>query len=176
MTIPSRDSCLALALAVGLGCGPAIGMQSAAPPAAVPAQDAAPAAAVLSSSEVSVVESGGIAGRIHSARFVAADGHVSVEYRPREVPVTAAPFTGTLEPEPYVALWRQLESAGVWNVRSGAAGKGADLVQVEVRIRIGDRAHVVRWDESSLQTKEFRDLAEAARRVLALGGAAAFAR
>jgi len=176
MPIPSRDSCLALAFAVTLGCGPAIAMQSAAPPAALPVQDAAPAAAVLSSSEIAVVESGGIAGRIHSTRFVAADGRVSIEYRPRDVPATAAPFTGAIEPERYVELWRQLESAGVWNVRSGAAGKGADLVQVEVRIRIGDRSHIVRWDESALQTKEFRDLAAAARRALALGGAAAFAR
>jgi len=176
MPIPSRDSCLALAFAVTLGCGPAIAMQSAAPPAALPAQDAAPAAAVLSSSEIAVVESGGIAGRIHSARFVAADGRVSVEYRPREVSAAVAPFTGAIESERYVALWRQLESAGVWNVRSGVAGKGADLVQVELRIRLGDRAHVVRWDESAPQTKEFRDLAEAARGVLTVGGAAAFAR
>jgi len=176
MIIPSRDSGVVLALALSLGCGPAIAMQSAAPTPALPAQDAAPAATVLSSSEVVVVESGGIAGRIHSARFVAADGRVSVDYHPREVPAAAAPFIGAIEPERYVALWRQLEAARVWAVRSGAAGKGADLVQVEVRIRIGDRAHVVRWDESALQTTEFRDLAEAARRVLALGGAAAFAR
>jgi hypothetical protein len=153
-----------LALAVSLAFGRAL------------AQEAALPAALLASSEVAVVESGGIAGRVHSARFVAADGRVTVEYRPREVPLAAAPFTGAVDPEPYVALWRQLETARVWNVRSGAAGEGADLVQVELRIRVGDRAHVVRWDEAALQTKEFAGLAEAARRVLALGSATAFAR
>jgi hypothetical protein len=172
----ARASCLALLFAASLACAPALATQSVAQPATVPTQDPASTAALLASSEIAVVESGGIAGRVHSARFVAADGRVSVEYRPREVSAVAAPFTGAIEPEPFVALWRQLEKAGVWNVRSSAAGKGADLVQVELRIRSGDRAHVVRWDDAALQKKEFGDLAEAARRALALGGAAAFAR
>jgi hypothetical protein len=131
---------------------------------------------VLSGSEISVVESGGLAGRIHSARFVAADGRIQVEYRAPEVRAAAAPFTGTIEPERYLALWRQLEAARVWNMRSAPPSRGADLVHVEVRLRLDKTAHVVRWDEASEQTKDGRELAQIAQKALAVGREATFSR
>jgi hypothetical protein len=134
------------------------------------------AAALLSRSEISVVEGGGITGRVHSVRLAAADGRVGVEYRPRETPATTPAFAGTLEPERYVALWRQLETARVWDIRSPAPTRGADLVSVEVRVRLGESTHVVRWDEAGQQTPEMKELAEIARRLLAVGREVAFAR
>jgi len=150
--------------------------QRASAPASGVSQDAAPAPAVLAGSEIAVVESGGIMGRIHSAHFVAADGRITVEYRAPEVRASGAPFTGTIEPERYLALWRQLEAARVWSMRSAAPTRGADLIQVEVRLRLGDAAHVVRWDEANQQTKEVRELGDIVRRALALGREATFSR
>ena len=98
------------------------------------------------------------------------------QYRPRETPATGPPFAATLEPERYVALWRQLEAVRVWDIRSAAPTRGADLVSVEVRVRLGESAHVVRWDEAGQQTREIRDLADIARRLLAVGREVAFAR
>ena len=171
-----RVSCAVLALAVSLAPG-----SSLAPPRGWASegersrQDSAPAAVVLSSSEISVVESGGIAGRVHSARLVATDGRVAVEYRAREARASARPFTGTLDPERYVALWRELEMARVWSIKSPAPTRGADRVQVEVRIRLDETVHAVRWDEAG-QARELQDLSEAARRVLAAGRESAFTR
>lgn len=173
----SRVGCAVLALVVSLAPAPGVALpRGAASAAAQPSQAPAPVAAVLSSSEISVVESGGIAGRVHSVRLVAANGRVGVEYRAREAPATARPFTGTLDQERYVALWRQLEESSVWSTRSPARTRGADLVQVELRVRLGETVHLVRWDEASQQTPGIRDLPETARRALAAGRESAFTR
>jgi hypothetical protein len=136
----------------------------------------APNAVLLSGSEISVTESGGIAGRTHATRLVASEGRVAVEYRAREVPVSAPPFMGTLEGDRYVALWRELEAIHIWDIRSPEPRAGADLVYREVRIRLGESGHVVRWDEAGELTPEIRRLSETARRVLEAGRQSAFAR
>jgi hypothetical protein len=135
-----------------------------------------PSPTLLSGSEISVTESGGIAGRVHAVRLSAASGRVDVEYRAREVAAAAAPFTGSLAADRYVALWRELETAGVWDIRSPKPTSGADLIQTELRIRVGETSHVVRWDEAQNLTPELRRLAEVARRALAAGRDAAFSR
>jgi hypothetical protein len=132
--------------------------------------------AILSASEISVIESGGIAGRVHAVRLAAAVGKVAVEYRPREARPTAAPFAGTLEADRYVALWRDLEAARVWEAESPPPTRGADLIHVELRVRLGDSGRVVGWDEGPAQPAAIRQLAEAARRVLAAGRATAYQR
>ena len=165
-----------LAVFVSLHALPIDAVQRASNPVPAVPQVPASAAAVLAGSEIAVVESGGIAGRIHSARFVAADGRIQVEYRAREVRGGAPAFTGTIDPERYVDLWRQFEAAGMWSVASAAPTRGADLIQVEVRLRLGDAVHVVRWDEGNEQTKEVRELGEIGRRALTLGRDASFAR
>jgi hypothetical protein len=135
-----------------------------------------PTPTLLSGSEISVTESGGIAGRVHAVRLSAASGRVDVEYRAREVAVSAAPFTGSLPADRYVALWRELETARVWDIRSPKPTSGADLIQTELRIRLGETSHVVRWDEAQVLTPELRRLADVARRALAAGRESAFSR
>jgi hypothetical protein len=174
----SGVTCALLALCFGLMPGLWLASQRevALAASAQPSKDPAPTTALLSGSEISVVESGGIAGRVHAVRLVAADGRVDVEYRAREAPVSAPPFAGTLERDRYVALWRQLEAARVWDIQSPAPTRGADLVHFEVRIRLGESARVVRWNEVGEHTLEIRNLAEIAHRLLAVGRETAFAR
>jgi hypothetical protein len=131
---------------------------------------------VLSGSEISVVESGGIAGRVHSARLVATDGRVTVEYRPPDPRASSGSFSGTLESNRYVALWRELENASVWSIASPKPTVGSDIVTVELRIRIGESARAIRWDTVREQQPDVRKVAEAARRVLAAARDSAFAR
>ena len=166
----------ALAMIAVFGCGDRIAMQTATTPLPQTTQAPAPDSAVLADSEITVVESGGIAGRIHSVRLVATDGRIQIEYRAPEARTAAAPFTGTIEPRPYLDLWRQLEAAGAWRVESPPPTRGADLTQVDVRIRLAAVAHAVRWDEGSQQATALRPLGEVTRRALALGRQATFAR
>jgi hypothetical protein len=177
-SVRARASPYLVVAALAVSLAPVATRQRGAAPAvpAPPPPGPAPISALLSASEIVVNESGGIAGRVHAARLVAADGRVEVEYRPREALGSAPPFGGTLESDRYVALWRELETARIWEIRSPRPGGGADLVNVEVRIRLGESGRVVRWDEAGGQTPEIRVLAEIAGRVLAAGRAAAFAR
>lgn len=166
---------------VALAAGSAIlGAVQQAPPAIAPSpQSEKPAAAeavLLSESEISVTESGGIAGRVHSVRLAASSGRVEVEYRAREAPVSAPPFSGSLPTDRYVALWRELEFARIWDIASLKATAGADLIQTELRVRLGESTRVIRWDEGHQLTPEIRRLSEVARRVLAAGRESAFAR
>jgi hypothetical protein len=172
---PSRRVLVSAALSAILtilAAGGLVVAQSAAPQASIPPQVPAPAATVLSGSEIVVVESGGIAGRIHSVRLLASDGRVDVEYRP---PGNRAGFTGAIESERFLSIWRQFEEAGIWSMRSPAPTKGADLAQVEVRIRLADTIQTVRWDELN-QTVDVRGLAKIAREALALGQQATMSR
>lgn len=171
-----RTSLTPLAFAIGLAFawGVTASEQQPSTPAAPPGQ--APDKAVLADSEVVVIESGGIAGRVHSVRLSAAGGRVDVEYRAPEVRGAAAPHTGTVEPQRYLALWRALEATGVWTLGPQRPARGADLVQFEVRLRRGGATHVVRWDEASAQTKGLRELWEAASGALALGREATISR
>jgi hypothetical protein len=141
-----------------------------------PPQVPAPDATVLSGSEISVVESGGITGRVESARLVAGSGRIDVEYRARVAPPSTPPFTGTLESARYVALWRELEAGRVWEANSPKPTIGSDLVQVELRIRLGASGRVVRWNVEGVLTPEIRRLAEIASQVLTAGRASAFER
>lgn len=139
-------------------------------------QGPASEAALLAGSEISVTESGGIAGRVHSVRLTASSGRVNVEYRAREVPVATPPFTGSLPNDRYIALWRELEAAKVWDTHTPKPTSGADLIRTELRLRVGESSWLVSWDDGSGLTPEIRRLAEVARRALAAGRESAFSR
>jgi hypothetical protein len=113
---------------------------------------------------------------VHSVRLSATAGKVDVEYRAREAPPAAPPFTGSLPTDRYIALWRELEKAGIWEVPSAKPTAGADLIQTELRIRLGDSSRVVRWDDAQTLTTEIQGLAAVARRALAAGRESAFSR
>jgi hypothetical protein len=172
----SRIGCALAALSLLVASAPAMSMQRGADAPAQAPRGPAPVAALQAGSEISVVESGGITGRMHSVRLVAGGGRVSVEYRPRTALPSAPALMGTLELDRYVALWRELEQADVWNVPAPQGTKGADLVHVEIRVRVGESARVLRWDEGAIQTAAIRKLAETASRVLAAGRDSAFVR
>lgn len=147
------------------------------PPASTkPSPPPAPLEQVLEASEISVIESGGVIGRVHAVRLVAAGGRIAVEYRPREALATAPPFAGTLEADRYVSLWRDLERARVWDTPSPKPTRGADLIRTEIRVRIGESGRVVAWDEAPSPSLVIRQLAEAAQRVLAAGRTVAYTR
>jgi hypothetical protein len=147
-----------------------------APAVAPRVQKPASEAALLAGSEISVTESGGIAGRVHSVKLTASSGKVSVEYRAREVPPNTPAFTGALAAERYIALWRDLEAADVWEMQSPKPTRGADLIQTEFRIRLGESSRLISWDDGGAVTPEIRRLAEVARRALAAGRDSAFSR
>lgn len=174
----SRIRCAAAVLSLLVATAPAATVQrgAAASASAQPPRGPAPIAALQSDSEISVVESGGITGRMHTVRLVAGGGRVAVEYRPRTALPSAPVLAGTLELDRYVALWRELENGGVWNVQAPQPTKGADLVYVELRVRLGESARVLRWDEGATRTAEIRKLAETAARVLSAGRDSAFVR
>ncbi|MGB2717235.1 MAG: hypothetical protein WBC51_23840 [Vicinamibacterales bacterium] len=143
--------------------------QQPASSAAQPARSPATQAVLLSDSEISVTESGGIAGRVHAVRLVVSAGRVNVEYRAREAPPSAPPRTGSLEVDRYTALWRELEAARLWEIHSPAPARGADLIHTELRVRLGETSHVVGWDDGGELPPEIRRLAEIGRRILAAG-------
>jgi hypothetical protein len=145
-------------------------------PVVMAQQGPAPAAALTSGSEIAVTESGGIAGRVHSVRLTASSGQVAVEYRAREAPPSGPPFAGSLPTERYIALWRELEAGRIWDIKSAKRTSGADLISTEVRIRLGETSHVVRWDDGQELTTAIRRLSEVARRALAAGRETAFSK
>jgi hypothetical protein len=165
----------ALLLALWGAAVAGVGSGAAQPPSAPPPVPA-PLEQVLEASEISVIESGGVAGRVHAVRLAAVRGRVAVEYRPREASVSAPPFAGTLEPDRYVLLWRDLESAGVWDASSPRPARGADLIRTEIRVRIGESGRVVAWDEAPSFPLSIRELAEVAQRVFAAGRSVAYTR
>jgi hypothetical protein len=172
---PSRRVLVSAALSAiltSVGVGGMVAAQSAAAQEPIPPKGPAPAATVLTGSEIVVVESGGITGRIHSVRLFASDGRVQVEYRP---PGNRAGFTGAIESERFLSIWRKFEEAGIWSMRSPAPTKGADLAQVEVRIRLAETTQTIRWDELN-QAMDVRGLATIAREALALGQQATMSR
>jgi uncharacterized protein (DUF2252 family) len=136
----------------------------------------APEVVLLSDSEISVTESGGFAGRVHAVRLTGSNGQVGVEYRAREAGASAPAFTGSLGADRYVTLWRELEAAHIWQIESPKPTAGADLINHEVRIRLGESARVVRWDTARELPPEIRRLSEIADRVLNAGRESAFAR
>ncbi len=119
---------------------------------------------VLSSSELHYSESGGIAGRVHEATLTATGGRVSVSYRPdRSGPADVA-LSGTLPAPRYLELWREAERMDAWSLASnrGPAG-GADMIQHELRLRLGTRSHRVSWVEG---VSAMRDASAFGRRIL----------
>jgi hypothetical protein len=121
---------------------------------------------ILADSEITYVESGGIAGRLHQAHFAAKGSRVDVEYRPADPRAVRGTFTGTLEPDKYIELWRDLERFGVWTMTSSAKSRGADLREYELRLRLGLSRHTVRWDEGNERSDAIRRGAELGRRLL----------
>jgi hypothetical protein len=135
-------------------------------------QDHAAAGDVLSSSEIRLVESGGLTGRSREARLVANEGRVTVEYRSFTAPAKAT----ELPSDRYLALWRELEQADVWRIADPRRTQGADLVESELHLRLGlMRAHRIRWDETSMEPRIHR-LMEIARRILSTAREATSAR
>jgi hypothetical protein len=136
-----------------------------------PAPTARPTdAEVLSSSELHYSESGGIAGRTHAATLTATGGRVAVSYRPDRSGVGDALLSGTLPANRYLELWRDAERIDAWSLASARppAG-GADMIQQELRLRLGTRSHRVTWVEASEAMREAsafgRRMLEAAREV-----------
>ncbi len=121
-------------------------------------------AEVLSSSELHYSESGGIAGRVHEATLTAAGGRVSVSYRPDRSGVGDVPQSGTLPAPRYLELWREAERMDAWSLtsRRPPAG-GADMIQQELRLRLGTRSHSVSWVEGS---EALREASAFGRRIL----------
>ena len=123
-----------------------------------------PDADLVSSSELFYSESGGFAGRVHSARLVATGGTISVEYRPPETRAPATPLTGTLPPDRYLALWRAVDALQPWSRADVPPPAGAaDMIVRELRIRVGTRSKTVSWVEGAAMG----DLAAAGSRILA---------
>jgi hypothetical protein len=121
---------------------------------------------ILEDSEVSFVESGGIAGLMTAARLQADKGALTVEYRPPGSRASTPPLSGTpTEPE-YLELWRQLEGAAVWTLTGAAPQRvGADMIRYELRVRAGSRSHLIVWLEgdASPAVKAAARLAESVR-------------
>jgi hypothetical protein len=130
---------------------------------------ATPATALLNDSEIHYIESGGIAGRVHEARFQAADGRVTVQYRAPDLQSPGDMQAGTVDNDAYLALWREAERLDLWTLGSGRQSRGADLVQSELRLRQGKRTHEARWDQEHASSSErLRAAATWARQVLAV--------
>ena len=129
--------------------------------------DAPTAAALLADSEIQYVESGGFAGRTHEAHMQATNGRVEVRYRPPDVRGPDGTQAGVVDADVYVALWREADRLDLWTLESPRGSPGADLIQYELRIRRGTRAHVVRWDEGASLEGRLRDGAAWAQKVLA---------
>lgn len=127
-------------------------------------------AEVLSGSELYYSESGGIAGRVHEATLTATGGRVSVSYRPGTSGAAGAALSGTLPAARYLELWRESERIGAWSLPSTPppAG-GADMIQHELRLRLGTQSHRVSWIEGNSALQEAsafgRRLLDAARDV-----------
>ena len=127
------------------------------------------ATALLNDSEIHYIESGGIAGRVHEARFKAANGRVTVEYRAPDLQFPEGLQAGTVDNDAYLALWREAERLDLWTLASGRPSRGADVVQSELRLLQGTRMHEARWDEEHASSSErLRTTASWARRVLAV--------
>lgn len=123
-------------------------------------------AAVLADSEMEYTESGGFAGRVHQARLAARGGRVDVEYRPAESP-QAPVVRGTLEANRYTELWREAERIGIWTMTSAPKSSGADMIECELRVRLGTRSHAVRWQAGAPGTSSLARAAELGGRILA---------
>jgi hypothetical protein len=101
---------------------------------------------VLESSEMAYAESGGLAGRFHEARLIARAGTVTAEYRPPERDPAAVPLKGTVDPGPYRALWAEAEHINLWKIEPATKEtRGTDLVNCMLTVRLGTRAHTIRW-------------------------------
>ena len=129
-----------------------------------------PDAEVLSSSELHYSESGGIAGRVHEATLTATGGRVSVSYRPDRSGFGDAVLSATLPAPRYLELWRETERIDAWSLPSARPPAGsADMIQQELRLRLGTRSHRAIWTEGSAAMREAsafgRRMLEAAREV-----------
>jgi hypothetical protein len=128
-------------------------------------ENKAPADAdVVSSSELFYSQSGGFAGRVHSARLEATGGTVIVEYRPGEVRISQRTQEGTMPREVYLSLWREVEALKPWSRESRKPPAGAaDMIVHELRMRMGTDSKTLTWTEGTA----ISDVAAAATRILA---------
>lgn len=124
--------------------------------------------AVLKDSEIQYVESGGIAGRTTEAHFKAADGKVTAGYQGPDLRAPEGMQVGNVESDAYLALWREADRLNLWIVKNPPKASGADLIESELRIRLGSRSHAIRWNEGSMSAGKMSDVAAWARRVLAV--------
>ena len=103
--------------------------------------------AILSDSEISYSESGGFAGRTRETRLIASRGVVTAEFRPAGSASTTPMLTTSVERDQYLALWEEAERIGIWTLVSPKKTPGADLVESELRVRLGLKSRVIRWND-----------------------------
>ncbi len=154
----------ALLMALGLGGVYCSAEQTGSPPG----RPTAPSdrSVILEDSEVSFVESGGVAGLMTAAMLQANKGVLTVEYRPPGSRASTPSLTGTATEPEYLELWRQLEGAGAWTLTGAALPRtGADMIRYELHVRVGSRSHRIVWVEadSSPAVKAAARLAESVR-------------
>jgi hypothetical protein len=102
---------------------------------------------LLRDSELRYEITGGFAGLVRGAALKASDAKVTVEYRPDQSPSKPSK-TGTLAIKDYLALWWDLERAGLWELRAGTESEaGGDLFQHRLSARVGPKVHDFTWTE-----------------------------
>jgi hypothetical protein len=130
-------------------------------------------AELLSDSELVYESSGGIAGVVRSAKLVARAGQVTAEYSAKEGRSIVGPQNGPLEPSAYLELWREAERLQIWTLEVPAKAKGADEMQHEMRVRVGERRHAVSWSGSDRPSPSEQNAVLIGQRILALARDAA---
>jgi hypothetical protein len=132
-----------------------------------------PESELLSDSELVYEVSGGIAGVVRSAKLVARGGQVTAEYTASDERPPIGPQKGPVEPQSYLALWRDAERAGIWTLEVPGKAKGADEMQHELRARVGERRHSLSWIDGDDSTPSGRNAVLIGERILALAREAA---
>lgn len=124
--------------------------------------------ALLSNSEIAYTESGGLAGRVREARFVALARAVSVAYRPGDAGGQSVTQQGTLDAMLYVDLWREVLRIGVWEITSPARSRGMDLIEHQLWIRQDSKMHTIRWDDGAPMSGKIQQVSDLGRRLIAI--------
>ena len=122
---------------------------------------------LLSNSEIAYMESGGLAGRVREARFVALAGAVTVAYRSGDVRGQSVSQDGTLDAMLYVDLWREVLRIGTWEIASPGRSRGMDLVEHRLTIRQDNRMHTIRWDDGAPMSGELQQVWDLGQRLIA---------
>jgi hypothetical protein len=105
------------------------------------------ASALLADSAIRVESSGGFAGFVSGASFVAKDGVVSVEYRPAFGRATTEPRTATVTPDVYLSLWKDVAASGLHALPSSGEpdSRGADRIRNVFEVRRGASTTTLIW-------------------------------